>query len=335
MLKKLLIIVMISNVSFEIGINRCRAAENLIITTATTGGTYYPVGVAIGTLISMKLSKDHHITATAITSAGSAENIQMMKNKEAHMAILQSLFGLDVYNGTGQYEGEDYKEFRSITQLWENVEHFTILNKYVKNGTVEDLKELGKKFSIGKRGSGTEVSGCTILKTLGIDPDGDFIAEYLGYMQSAQAMMDGRVGGMNTPAGVPAAAVTQLFAQMGTKKIRVLEFTDEHPKVIQKKYPIWDRYIVKAGTYPGQNYDIKTLSQPNFLAVRSEISEETVYLITKTIYENLPFLVSIHKATKDLHLERATRGLPIPLHPGALRYYREKGVRIPQHLIGE
>ena len=317
---------------FAIGIQtqQAKAVESLIITTATTGGTYYPVGVAIGTLISIKLARAHKITATAINSAGSGENVQMLKNKEAHLAILQSLFGLNAYNGEGPYKGKAVKEFRSVSMLWENVEHFALLQKYVKTGTISDLSSLKMKFSIGKRGSGTEGSGRTILKAMGINPEKAMILEYLAYNPSAQAMMDGRIVGANMPAGPPVAAVTQLYAQLGERRVQVLDFTDAQLQQLQKNYPIWNRFVVKAGTYPGQKKDIQTISQPNFLAVRPDVSEETVYLITKTIYENLPFLVAIHKATKAMSLQRAIGGLPVPLHPGAARYYREAGLKIPK-----
>lgn len=305
------------------------AAESLIIATATTGGTYYPVGVAIGTLLSIKLAKKHKITATAINSAGSGENVQMLKNKEAPMAILQALFGLNAYNGKGPYEGNPVKDFRAVTMLWENVEHFVVLSKYAPGGTIDDLKNLGKKFSIGKRGSGTEGSGRTIMAAMGMAPEKEMTLEYLSYTPSAQAMMDGRIVGANIPAGPPVAAITQLYAQLGGKKVKVLDFTDTQMAALQKEYPIWNRYVVKAGTYPGQKEDIRTISQPNFLAVHPDVSEETVYLITKTIYENLQFLNNIHKATKVMKLEKAVAGLPVPLHPGAARYYAEAGIQIP------
>ncbi len=335
MVKKLFLMFIAATLICGVNAKPARAADSLIIATATTGGTYYPVGVAIGTLISIKLAKEDQITATAINSAGSGENIQMLKNKEAHLAILQSLFGLNAYKGTGPYEGRAMKDFRSLTMLWENVEHFSLLQKHVKTGTIEDLKGLDEKFSIGKRGSGTEGSGLTILQSLGIDPEQNLVMEYLAYNPSAQAMMDGRIAGMNTPAGPPVAAVTQLYAQMGPKRVAVLNFTDEQLAKIQEEYPIWDRYVVKAGTYPGQKEDINTISQPNFLAVRPDISDETVYKITKTIYENLPFLVGIHKATKAMSLDRAIVGLPVPLHPGAIRFYEEQGLTIPDSLRPE
>jgi hypothetical protein len=207
-----------------------------------------------------------------------------------------------------------------------------MLNKYVDSGTIMDLEGFDKKFSIGKRGSGTEGSGRTILQALGIDPE-SLRLEFLGYNPSAQAMMDGRIAAMNTPAGPPVAAVTQLFAQLGSDKVSVLDISDDQLATIQSEYPIWNRYVVEAGTYPGQDEDIQTISQPNFLAVTPDVSEETVYMITKTIYENLPFLHNIHKATTAMSLERAINGLPVPLHPGALKYYREQGLEVPSHLI--
>ena len=327
MFKKIVTGFLCAMLALSFGAGETRADDkNLIIATATTGGTYYPVGVAIGTVISIKLAKAHKITATAINSAGSGENVEMLKNKEADMAILQALFGQEAYNGTGKYKGKPMKEFRAITMLWENFEHFVLLNKYVKTGTMADLKNLGQKFSIGKRGSGTEGSGRTILAALGIDPEKEMTLEYLTYSPSASAMMDGRIVGANLCAGPPVAAVSQLFAQVGAKNVTVLDFSDEEVERLHKAYPIWTRNVVKAGTYPGQEKDIRTVAQPNFLAVRPDLPEETVYLITKTIFENLPFLHNIHKATTAMSLERATVGLPVPLHPGAEKYYREKGI---------
>jgi TRAP transporter TAXI family solute receptor len=252
----------------------------------------------------------------------------MLKKKEAHLAILQGLFGAMAYKGKGLYEGKPFKDFQSITMLWENIEHFIILKKFVKSGDLSDLKGFGKKFSIGKRGSGTEGSGKTILGGVGITYDVDFGTVYQGYFHSVQSMMDGRIDGANI-----LAAVTQLFAQLGEKKVKVLDVTDKQIKQIQKAFPVWNRFVIPKGTYPGQKSAINTISQPNFLAVMPEVPAETVYLITKTIYENLPFLHNIHKATKAMKLEKAIAGLPAPLHPGAIKYYKEKGIKIPSELM--
>ncbi|MDF1590642.1 MAG: TAXI family TRAP transporter solute-binding subunit [Desulfobacterales bacterium] len=334
MVKKILISVIALSLVIGVGAGDAKAAQqNLIIATATTGGTYYPVGVALGTLISIKLASKHKITATAINSAGSGENVQMLKNKEAQLAILQGIFGAMAYKGKALYEGKPMKDFQTITMLWQNIEHFIILKKYAKSGDLSDLKGFGQKFSIGQRGSGTEGSGKTILSGVGIECEVDFTCEYLGYNPSAQAMMDGRISGANIPGGVPVAAVTQLFAQMGDNKVKVLDVTDEQIDLIYKAYPLWSRYVIPKGTYPGQKSDINTIAQPNVLAVIPEVPEDTIYLITKTIYENLPFLHNIHKATKAMKIEKALSGLPAPLHPGAVKYYKEIGLKIPDHLM--
>jgi TRAP transporter TAXI family solute receptor len=90
---------------------------------------------------------------------------------------------------------------------------------------------------------------------------------------------------------------------------------------------------VPAGTYPGQDEDIRTAAQPNFLAVRADVEDDVVYEVTKVIFDNLSFLYSVHKATRVMTLDNAVEGLPVPLHPGAVRFYRERGIPIPDHLL--
>ncbi len=304
----------------------------LVLATATTGGTYYPVGVALSTLWSIKLLGETPapIKVNAITSAGSGENINMLKAKEVEMAILQGLFGKMAWNGTETYKGQPMKELRSVTLLWPNVEHFVIVQDKVKTGTIADVK--GLKISIGRAGSGTEKSGLTIMSGIGLSRD-DVKGEYLGYFESSKAMKDKMINGANLCAGPPVAAVTDLFATPGMK-VQILEFTDEQLDAINEKtaYPGF-RYIIPANTYPGQTKEIKTIAQPNFLGIRADVDPEIVYKLTKTIYENLPYLYSIHQATNFIKLELAISGLPAPLHPGALKYYREVGMTIPDSLI--
>jgi TRAP transporter TAXI family solute receptor len=203
----------------------------------------------------------------------------------------------------------------------------------VKTGTVADLAEFdGGKFSIGKRNSGSEGSARHVLGALGIDPEKTFSLEYLGYGPSADALQNGTIDGANTPAGAPVSAISRAFAAMGDR-IQVLGFTDAQLAQVNKEYDLWTRYVIKAGTYPNQAEDINTIAQPNFLAVRADVSDDDVYLITKTMYENLGFLNNIHAATKAMGIEKAIAGLPMPLHPGAARYYREVGLAIPDRLI--
>jgi TRAP transporter TAXI family solute receptor len=319
---------------FAAGGQTARADESYILATATTGGTYYPVGVALATLVKVKLEPKQKISMAAISSAGSGENVKLLREKQAQFAILQGLYGAWAWNGEGQVKADGpQKHLRSVSMLWQNVEHFTIASRAVKSGTIDDLQGLkGEKFSIGKRNSGTEGSGRQILSGLGIDPDATFELAFLGYGPSAEALQNGTIKGMNTPAGVPVSAVASAFAAMGDK-ITILSFTDEQAQRANGKYTLWTPYLIPANTYPGQSKDVNTIAQPNFLAVREDVPEESVYLITKAIYENLPFLNNIHKATKAMDISKAVAGLPVPLHPGAVRYYKEAGLELPDNLM--
>jgi len=306
----------------------------LILATATTGGTYYPVGVAIATLTTNNLDTTDDISMTAITSAGSGENIQLLKNREADLAIIQSLYGAMAWQGRGRFERKEQNYIRSITVLWENVEHFLILAKFVRTGDMSDMANVRKKnFSIGKRGSGTEISGRVILEALGFNPRKDFKLKFLGYNPSASALQNGRIVGMNIPAGPPASAITQAYATIGPQGLRVLGFTDDHIKQVNSSYDVWKRSVIKSGTYPGQEKDIRTISQANLLVVHEDLTADVVYKITKNLYENLAFLRKVHKSTEEMSLDRALSGLSVPLHPGAVQYYRERGLEIPGHLL--
>ena len=324
-------------VTATLGMSGAQAADDrsYILATASTGGTYYPVGVALATLTKVKLEPKYKLSLSAINSAGSGENVKLLREGEAQFAIMQGLYGAWAWNGEGALKSSGPQQhLRSVSMLWQNVEQFIVKSDYVQEGTISDLTRLqGEKFSIGKKNSGTEGSGRQILGGLGIDPESLDLA-YMGYGPSADALQNGTVNGMNIPSGVPTSAVTRAYAAMGSD-ITTLDFTDQQIEEANGNYKLWTRYVIPANTYPGQTKDINTMAQPNFLAVRDDISEEDVYLITKTIYENLPFLNGIHKATKAMALEKAIAGLPVPLHPGAARFYQEAGINIPAHLIAE
>ncbi|MCC0011969.1 MAG: TAXI family TRAP transporter solute-binding subunit [Rhodobiaceae bacterium] len=313
---------------------RAQDAQDYLLATASTGGTYYPVGVALATLVKVKLQPKDKINMSAISSAGSGENVKLIRENEAQFAILQGLFGAYAAKGTGPIANDGPQEhLRSITMLWPNVEHFIVKKEYAKTGTISDMMEVkGKSVGLGAKNSGTIGSNRTILGNLGIDIEKDYELMYAGYGPTADAMQNGQVDAISTPAGPPVGAVSKLFATMADK-VTLLSFTPEQAKEANGDFEdLWVPFVIKGGTYPGLDKDVTTVAQPNFLAVRDSVPEETVYKITKTIYENLPFLQGIHKATNAMSLESAIAGLPVKLHPGAVRYYEEAGIQIPDRL---
>ncbi len=308
--------------------------KNYLLATASTGGTFYPVGVALATLTKVKIQPEHKASISAINSAGSRENVKLLREKEVQFAILQGLYGAYAWNGTGPVASAGKQtHMRAVTMLWQNVEQYIMAADQAKTGTVEDLKGLfGRRVAMGKKNSGTIGSNRRILANLGIDMDASYTLLHAGYGPSANALQDGRVDAVGIPAGVPTGAITKLFATAGDK-VKPLDFTPELAKKADSGMGLWTPFVIKAGTYPGLASDWHTIAQPNFLATSADVDGEFVYLLTKSIFENLPFLQAIHKATMAMALEKALAGLPVPLHKGAARYYKEVGITIPAHLI--
>jgi uncharacterized protein len=310
------------------------ADTNYVLNTASTGGTYHPVGTAIATLSKIKLLPKDKFSLTAVNSAGSGANIQAMGAGTAQFAILQGLFGSYAATGTGPVSAPQ-KNVRAVTMLWQNVEQFVIANKFVKSGTASDMVAMkGEAMAMGKKNSGTIGSNRVLLKGLGIDIEKDYKPIYAGFGPSVDAMADGKAMGAGLGAGPPTGAVTKLMAA-NAGKFTILDVTAAEAKKMDGGRNLWVPYTIKAGTYPSQTKDVNTVAQPNFLAVNADVSEDHVYKLTKAIYENLPFLQAIHKATKVMAVEKAMAGLPVPLHPGAAKYYKEIGLKIPAHLMAK
>lgn len=319
---------------YSLGMGGENVGRKYLLATANTAGTYYPVGVALATLTKVKLEPDYNLSLSAISSAGSAENLEKLADGQVQFSILQGLYGYWAWNGLGPFASAGpQKHLRSITMLWQNVEHFAIKSDFVKSGTLDDLMGMkGKIFSLGEKNSGSAGSGLYILRSLGIEPEKDFNLTYLNYGDSANAMQKGDVQLMNIPGGPPVAAVDRVFGALG-KDVTVLNVSAGQMDLVNSAHTLWSPFIIAPNTYPGQENAIRTIAQPNFLAVHESVSEEDVYLILSSIYRNLPFLHNIHPITRAMKIGDAIEGLPIPLHPGAARFYREQGVEIPDNLI--
>lgn len=302
-----------------------------VLNTASTGGTYHPVGTAISTLSKIKLLPTQDFSLTAVNSAGSGANVQALSAGTADFAILQGLYGSYAVTGTGPIS-EPQTNLRSVTMLWQNVEQFVVPIDKASTGTVSDLKSLtGMPVGMGKENSGTMGSNKVLLSGLGLKLE-DFTLVYAGYGPTVDALANGQAVAAGIPSGPPTGAITKLMAS-NEGKFTILDVTEEEAAAMDDGRNLWVPYTIAAGTYPGQEKEVHTIAQPNFLAVNASVNEEHVYMLTKTMFENLPFLQSIHPATKAMALEKAMAGLPAPLHPGAARYYTEMGLDIPENLI--
>jgi len=302
-----------------------------VLSTATVGGTYYPVGVALATVTKSRLHREYGISLAAISSAGSLENIKLLRDNQAQFALLQGVFAAWAWGGEGPIS-KPQTYLRSVSAMWQNVEHFVLLSELVENGTLSDLATLqGQRYVLGERNSGAEHTGAYILDSLGIDYRRKLDLAYMGYGATADAIQDGNIVGMNIPAGVPVSAITRAYAVLGDR-LTVLNVTARELAMINGRYPLWDFYEIPPGTYPNQARQIRSVAHPNVLAVRADVPEDDVYQITRALWENLSVLQDIHRATRDMQLALALKGLGVPLHPGAARYYREQGLPVPDNL---
>lgn len=317
-------------------IARAKDAADYILATASTGGTFYPVGVAVATLTQVRLTPQTGIRLNAINSAGSGENVYMLKRNEAQFAIMQSVFGHFAKTGTGALEGlEPQRALRAVSMLWRNVEHPIVRNSLTETGTMADFQSVkGRAASLGRPNSGTIGSNTVMLTNLGYDFDKDFDLASLSYNATVDAFMNNQIDGAIIGGGIPVGAVTRLMAS-AEDSVTLLSYTDEEIAAADGGLGIWTRYEIPAGTYPGQDTTHGTMATPNLLTCRRDVPDEHVYNIVKTMYENLPFLRSIHGATKEMDLSGAVAGSTLPIHPGALRYYQEAGLDVPASLIAD
>ncbi len=304
--------------------------RSFLLGTGSTGGTYHPMGVALSTLVKLKLLPSFNVDLTAINTKGSQENIELMQAGEVQFAVLSGLSSYEGHQGVGRFsEIGANEDLRAITTLWFSTDHVIVHQDSVQSGTIQDFTELRRQaVSLGRASSGTLAGNRALMASLGLDIDTDFELVELGYKESADALVEGRIAGMSVSGGVPIRAVRQVFEELGDQAA-VLEFDDEQLATIDQGRRLWGRVVIPAGTYPGQDRDIFTLGTPNILAVDADVDDEVVYEITKTIFEELEYLKSLHPATRQISLDTAAANLPLPIHPGALQYYQEEGVELP------
>ncbi|KKM10978.1 C4-dicarboxylate ABC transporter substrate-binding protein [Clostridiales bacterium PH28_bin88] len=310
------------------GSGKAAPPKQVTVVTGSTGGTYYPVGTFFATLWNEKL-KDTGINASAQSSGGSVENLNMLKAGEAELGIAMTNVTYFAYQGQERFKDNPVPKVRFVTGLWPDVTQFVVTQSSGIN-SVADIR--GKRFSVGAAGSGTEYSTRMILKLVGGFTFDDIQKEHLGYFESSGAMQNGQLDGMNAEGGVPTSAVAEIFASR--TPVKLLEFSDEDYEKLRKEVPFYLQHVIPAGTYSNQDKEVKTLGVKSALVSSADVDEELIYNLVKTIYENMDSVKTAHKALEYLTLERAVEGLPpVPLHAGAVRYFKEKGLQIPNELI--
>ncbi|PKP61985.1 C4-dicarboxylate ABC transporter substrate-binding protein [Candidatus Atribacteria bacterium HGW-Atribacteria-1] len=293
------------------------SAEVKRFTLATGGvaGTYYPIGGAIANIITKFVPG---VELTAESTGASVANLKMAGQGEVDFLMGASNTTFAAFSGEEPFD-KAVKNIRGITALYPETFQF-IVRKDSGIKSFSDLK--GKRVVVGAPGSGTERTANLVLNMYGITYD-DLTPEFLSFAEGVTALKDRTVDCAIVGAGVPTAAVIDAAASMD---IFLIPIDKEIYEKYSKDYPFLGSNIIPAGLYKGVDEDIFTVASPALLSVREDISEEVVYEVTKAIFEHLDILAETHAQGKNIKLENALNGMSIPLHPGAERYYKEKGI---------
>jgi TRAP transporter TAXI family solute receptor len=293
----------------------------LSIATGGTGGVYYPLGGGMANVISKYVPNTE---ATAEVTSASVDNCKLVHAGKADLALIMADTGYDAYKGLERFKSPGPQAIRTVAVVYPNYMHFvTVDGLGIKS--IADLK--GRRVSTGSPGSGTEVMALRVLESYGINPDKDIKKERLGVAESAGAIKDRKVDAFGWVGGLPTAAVMDLAATPGVK-IRVLNNAEHLDRMIQKYGPIYFKRNIPQTTYTGMDSEAPVACVANLLICREKMEDTLVYNILKALFEHQPDLVAVHKEANNLTLATATVGSSIPFHPGAIKYYQEKGMKV-------
>lgn len=290
------------------------------IATGGTGGTYYPLGGMLAQLISNKATIDgKKVSATAESAGASVANAKLLGNEEIESAFVAADILDAAYNGRAQFDGQPVKKLRALGALYpETVQLVTRANSGI-NG-IKDLK--GKSISSGSPGSGQYQLLTDLLRVNGLTRD-DVKEDSSSFTQAVDKIKDGNLDATLITAGVPTAAVTD-FAQ--AHDLKIVPISGPELDALLKEQPFYTKVTLPANTYKGQTEAVPTLAVLAVWATHDGVSDDMAYEVTKALFENLPIMGQVHVQGKNISLENAMAVGTTPIHPGALKYYKEKGL---------
>jgi TRAP transporter TAXI family solute receptor len=290
------------------------------IATGGTGGTYYPLGRELATLLSDKVTVDgKKLSATAETSGASVANAQLLGRKDIESAFISADILDAAYNGQGQFDGRPLRNLRALGALYpEQVQIVTLASSNIRS--FKDLR--GKSISSGSPGSGQWQLFGDILAAYGMTRK-DVLDEPSSFAQAVDKIRDGSLTAALITAGAPTSSVADLA---DLRDIRIVPLAGTEIDAMRKKLRYYAAVQLPANTYKGQSAPIETMAVLAVWATHTELPDDLAYAVTKALYENTDALGRVHPKGKEIMLRNALQSVSIPLHPGAERYFREKGL---------
>jgi uncharacterized protein len=296
-------------------------AQNISIATGGTGGVYYPMGGGLAAALSKYVPG---MQATAEVTGGSVDNLKLIETGKPYVGFSMADAALDAAKGEDKFKGKKVP-LKTLAILYPNRMHVVSVEGKGIN-KMSDLK--GKHVSTGSPGSATEVMAFRLIEAAGLDKDKDMKRERLGAAESANALKDGKIDAFFWVGGLPTAAVTDLANTPGNK-IKMVDHAELVPAMNKKYGNLYVEDTIPKAMYKGMDTDNKQATVMNILVAHENMDEKTAYNIVKTIFEKKADLVAVHKESENIKLEnQKTAATPIPFHPGAVKYFAEKGVKL-------
>lgn len=294
---------------------------SLSIATGGTGGVYYPIGGGLANLLSKYVPG---MQATAEVTGGSVDNLKLIATGKPYIAFSMADAGQDAYRGEDKFKGQKVP-LRTLMVLYPNRMHVVTIEGTGIN-KMADMK--GKRVSTGSPGSATEVMAFRVMEASGLDKDRDITRERLGVAESVNAIKDRKIDAFFWVGGLPTAAVTDLANTPGIK-IKMIDHSDTVEKMNKKYGPLYIRDSIPKTMYKGMDADNKIATVWNILVSNQNLSDKTAYDIVKTIFDHKTDLIAVHKESENFLLEnQKASASPIPFHPGAIKYFAERGIKI-------
>jgi uncharacterized protein len=296
-------------------------AQNYSIATGGTGGVYYPLGGGMAAVFSKHIPG---MQATAEVTGGSVANLQLIGTGKPYIALTQADAAIDAVKGQDKFSGKPVP-VRTLAVLYPNRMHVVSIE-----GTgvtkMADLK--GKRVSTGSGGSATEVFAFRVIEAAGLDKDKDMKRERLGVAESVNALKDRKIDAFFWVGGLPTAAVTDLASSPGVK-IRMIDIAHLVPAMTKKYGNIYIKDVIQKSVYNGMAADNQAATVTNLLVVHQNMDDKTAYNIVKAVFDHRDELIRVHKEAENIKLENQKKeASSIPWHPGAIKYFAEKGIKI-------
>jgi TRAP transporter TAXI family solute receptor len=295
------------------------AGTRLSIATGGTGGVYFPLGGGLARMLERHLG----VQATAEETPGSVDNMKLVnEHRKDLIAFSLADTAYDALQGRERLKETGPIAVRSLGIIYANFMHL-VTTEGSGIETVTDLR--GKRVSVGAPGSGTETKANRVLEAYGLDPAQDIQRDRLGVAESAGALKDRKLDAFFWDGGLPTSAVTDLANTPGLT-IKLIPHGDAVPKMREKYGAFYTQATIPKETYQGLAAEVQVAGTPNILAVHEEFPEDVAYAVLATIFDHKAEWDAIHPEAKNTSLDAASRNNPVPLHPGAIRFYRDRGV---------